>query len=322
MKPFICTYYNEMLIKNGFIEADFDHPFCDMGRCFKLSKELGQGYFWIYEQEDLYNIKIHDFYYNKDTIVDFEMPECLSVSYYESISGEELIPYKRLEANRIKTFIGGYKPFKANIHKRIPVRSIGIEILPTYYEKYLKNNFPGEYQNPYDAFCSVKETSNFPKMILLLNQIKNYRGEGISAKLFYEAKVAEAVSLMIEFGKNLENTKRMKISDTDKELLGSVTAYLNDHYAFDVKLEKLAKIACMGTTKLKYSFKLMHGCTITEYIQKRRMSQAEHLLRCTDLTIHQVAKTVGYNSASRFSELFRKSTGILPNEYRKISNGI
>ena len=51
------------------------------------------------------------------------------------------------------------------------------------------------------------------------------------------------------------------------------------------------------------------------------MSKAEYLLSCTDLTINQIAQTVGYNSASRFSELFRKSTGILPNEYRIIASG-
>lgn len=36
------------------------------------------------------------------------------------------------------------------------------------------------------------------------------------------------------------------------------------------------------------------------------MSQAEHLLVDTDLTIGLVSKIVGYKSASRFSELFKK----------------
>ena len=40
----------------------------------------------------------------------------------------------------------------------------------------------------------------------------------------------------------------------------------------------LTQIACMGTTKLKSCFKKYYDCTITEYIQQRRMSQAEYLL--------------------------------------------
>ncbi len=62
----------------------------------------------------------------------------------------------------------------------------------------------------------------------------------------------------------------------------------------------------MGTTKLKTSFKQLQGCTITEYIQQRRMSQAEHLLIDTDFTIGQIAEMIGYSTSSRFAELFRK----------------
>ena len=47
------------------------------------------------------------------------------------------------------------------------------------------------------------------------------------------------------------------------------------------------------------------------------MSQAETLLAKTDLSIVQVAQSVGYTIAIRFAELFRKITGLLPLEYRK-----
>ena len=49
------------------------------------------------------------------------------------------------------------------------------------------------------------------------------------------------------------------------------------------------------------------------------MSQAEHLLIDTDFTMGQIARMIGYTTSSRFAELFRKSTGILPVEYRKIA---
>lgn len=49
------------------------------------------------------------------------------------------------------------------------------------------------------------------------------------------------------------------------------------------------------------------------------MSQAEHLLIDTDFTMGQVAQMIGYTTSSRFTELFKKSTGILPMEYRKLA---
>ena len=44
------------------------------------------------------------------------MPECLSITRYDSISGEEFSPYRRLSAGCIKTFIGGYAPYLSLIH--------------------------------------------------------------------------------------------------------------------------------------------------------------------------------------------------------------
>ena len=84
------------------------------------------------------------------------------------------------------------------------------------------------------------------------------------------------------------------------------------------QLERGTQIAGMGTTKLKTCFKAYDGDTITEYIQQRRMSQADYLLAYTELTVGKVAQTVGYSTSSRFAELFRKSTGLLPLEYRKL----
>lgn len=49
---------------------------------------------------------------------------------------------------------------------------------------------------------------------------------------------------------------------------GSLGLYINDHYADRLSIESLSKIACMGTTKLKSSFKDFYGITVAEYIQK------------------------------------------------------
>ena len=236
-----------------------------------------------------------------------------------SISGEELSPYRRLSAGCIKTYIGGYEPYQVLIHKNIPIRSIGIEIMPAYYGDYLKKQYPEEYRNPVEAFRKIDQTTDFPEMSRLLSEVQNYRGDGIAAKLFYESKVAEALSLVVEYQKK-RPAAPIKLSQADLERIQTVAAYLSDHYAAEIPMERLTQIACMGTTKLKSSFKKVYDCTITEYIQQRRMSQAEYLLTNTDLSIGQIAQTVGYSTSSRFAELFRKSTGLLPGEFRKVGS--
>ena len=182
---------------------------------------------------------------------------------------------------------------------------------------YLKKQYLEEYRNPVEAFRKIDQTTDFPEMSRLLSELQNYRGDGMAAKLFYESKVAEALSLVVEYQKK-GPAFPSKLSQSDLERIQTVAAYLSDHYAAEIPMERLTQIACMGTTKLKSSFKKVYDCTITEYIQQRRMSQAEYLLTSTDLSIGQIAQTVGYSTSSRFAELFRMSTGLLPGEFRKV----
>ena len=238
---------------------------------------------------------------------------------YDSISGEELDPYRRLSAGDIQTIVGGKRRYRALIHKRIPVHSVGIEILPAYYEEFLKRQYPDLALALPAAFRSVDQAVDFPAMSRLLFEIERYRGEGAAAGLFYEAKVTEAVALTVDAWKQRGRQRERPLSAEDAQSLQNAVSYIADHCAASIPLERLAAIACMSESKLKGCFRRQFGCSVTQYIQGRRMSQAEHLLVHTDLTIGQIARTIGCTISSRFAELCRKSTGILPVEYRKLS---
>ena len=317
----LTDYYNELLEKSSFQPVPCAEQFSPAGSCWQISPELGSGYYWLYAQKDLFDVKIHNFCFHRDFLLEFDILEGISISRYDSISGEELNPYRRLSAGDIQTIVGGKQGYKAIIHKKIPVHSVGIEIFPSYYEDFLKKQYPDDYFDLPSAFLSVDTASDFPAMSKLLFEIENYRGEGIAASLFYEAKVTEAIALVVDAQKRQQQKKQRPLSEADLAGLQNAVSYISDHYAFDIPLERLSGIACMSDTKLKTCFKQWQGCTITEYIQARRMSQAEHLLIDTDFTMGQIAQMIGYTTSSRFAELFRKSTGILPIEYRKIARG-
>lgn len=317
----VTDYYNTLLSESNFLPAPCGEKFSPAGSCWRLSQEIGEGIYWLYAQKDLFDIKIHDFFFHDDFVLNFDIPEGISITRYDSISGEELNPYRRLSAGSIQTVVGGKQNYKAIIHKRIPIHSVGIEIFPEYYEDYLKKQYPNEYFDLSEAFQCIDQAAVFPAMSKLLFEIENYRGEGIAAALFYEAKVTEAVALVADNQKKQTAKNAHALSQEDIEGLQNVISYIADHYAFDIPLERLANIACMSASKLKTCFKRHTGCTVTEYIQGRRMSQAEHLLINTDFTMGQIAQMIGYSTSSRFAELFRKNTGILPIEYRKIAKG-
>ncbi|GEB30710.1 MULTISPECIES: helix-turn-helix domain-containing protein [Brevibacillus] len=318
MKDLVADMHVPCLAKCGFFRDDSPSPYSQAGTCFSISPEKGSGHYWTYSRENLFSISILDFVFYEDLYLEFEQPKYMSLNYYDSVAGEELHPPKRLSSGYIRVHFGCNNVYRARYEKNVPIRSTGFEITPEYYEDYLQTKYPDEYTDLRSAFVSVDGLTHFPELVFLLRQIRQFRGTGIAARLYYESKVAEAVSLIVERAKQQKKAHPSKfVSREDLDSLQAVTAYMDEHFAGELHLEHLARIACMGTTKLKYTFKLVYKCTITEYIQNKRMSHAEQLLSTTDLPISQIAQIVGYHNSSRFSELFRKMTGLLPNEYRR-----
>ncbi|WP_459253871.1 hypothetical protein [Haloimpatiens myeolchijeotgali] len=194
--------HEPFLLKKGFTRISSCDKFNSMGTCYALSPTLGNGYYWIYSHKDLFSIVIHDFYFHEDFYFENELPEYLSISYYESVSGEEINPYHRLNAGCVKSYWWSVDKYQAVFHKNIPIKSIGIEFTPKYCDNYLAQKYSDNYINPRNALLEINETTDFPEMVLLLHQLKNYRGTGMSAQLFYEAKAAEAIALIVTRQKN------------------------------------------------------------------------------------------------------------------------
>lgn len=59
-----------------------------------------------------------------------------------------------------------------------------------------------------------------------------------------------------------------------------------------------------------------------QYINKRRISEAQMLLISTKLTITEISFRCGFNNSNYFQTTFKKAIGITPGQYRKIGNDI
>jgi AraC-like DNA-binding protein len=107
----------------------------------------------------------------------------------------------------------------------------------------------------------------------------------------------------------------------DQESIALVKAYIDANYQVALTIERLARIACMSPSKLKYCFKAQCGETVYGYLTAVRMSRAARLLADTDLSVARVAERVGYKKSGAFAAVFKKSTGLLPREARRIYPG-
>lgn len=309
IEPFYRTY--------GLIQSDCKEPFNAEGTCFVPPEDKATGTYWYYQKEDQFAIGLLDITLKEDSVMEYPQPEYVSINYYDTVSGEDLSPYNRISANYIRGHVSDQSLYRARYHKNVPIHSMELMLMPAFYESYLEKECPGEFPDPKTAFRSIDGITDFPDLIDIMHQIEANQKTGEEGRAFYETKMREAMAAIVQ---KTRNDRRFlpvgTMSSEDLKNLDAVKGYLDDHFAFQVNSKQLIDIARMGQTKLRYSFKLHYGYTITEYIQNKRIAHAEYMLLNTTFSIAQVAEAVGYHHAGRFSALFRKNTGFYPEEYR------
>lgn len=97
--------------------------------------------------------------------------------------------------------------------------------------------------------------------------------------------------------------------------------YIDDNYNSTLTISEIASVACLSTHHFLRSFKQLFHVTPYQYITMRRVEAAQRLLKTTDLPVSAICYDLGFESPSSFSGLFRRRTGVSPEQYRFGSTG-
>ena len=84
-----------------------------------------------------------------------------------------------------------------------------------------------------------------------------------------------------------------------------------------ITLNDLAKSVCLSPPYLSRLFHKEVGCTISQYISRKRVDAAENLLKYSDYSSIEIANYLGFNSESYFIQVFKTYTKLTPKEYRE-----
>ena len=93
--------------------------------------------------------------------------------------------------------------------------------------------------------------------------------------------------------------------------------YIEANYMIAISTEDIAGAAGVHVGHLHRIFPEETGMTIGEYLTKLRIEKAKTLLMHTDISSASIARRTGISSQQYFCRLFRKETGMTPQEYRK-----
>jgi len=98
--------------------------------------------------------------------------------------------------------------------------------------------------------------------------------------------------------------------------MNAAIAYVEENLTGTVDYEKMAKIACCSASNFHRMFSFITDISLSEYIRRRRLTQAALELQTCDAKVIDLAMKYGYDSPVSFSRAFQAMHGVTPTQAR------
>lgn len=135
---------------------------------------------------------------------------------------------------------------------------------------------------------------------------------------FYHIKLNNVVNdiiylLLTDFRSENGEMRTEKYAERYKLII----QFIEEHYKENIKMEQLADKFGFSKEYFSRSFKKYMNINYKDYLTKRRLLEAEQLLRTTDRQISDIALECGFIDIKMFYSAFKKEYGSTPSTYRK-----
>lgn len=179
-----------------------------------------------------------------------------------------------------------------------------------YYIHFQSDLFDfGLYSNhkDYEWIMADRLTKNLFDVV-----IENFNINTLSS----QHKVCGAMELLLaDFMENIA------IQPCDFEKFKCVLQYIDEHFREKIPLKNLSKMMNISTVYFGNIFKTAFHISPKQYILGKRLYESQRLLAKTDLSVHEIAETVGFENENYFSEFFSSKVGLPALKFREYSRG-
>lgn len=102
-----------------------------------------------------------------------------------------------------------------------------------------------------------------------------------------------------------------------EDAVRKIILYLNDHYTEPVTRKQIAAALGYNESYISHIFSQTLRTTLPRYLNSLRVYDASRLLTETEMTVAQIAVSLGYGSIRTFNRVFLEETGKTPRDYRQ-----
>ena len=202
-------------------------------------------------------------------------------------------------------FIDCNKPFRLDLYKsshwHFTFFLVNGSSLSTYFEKYYESN---------DCFCDLSLISNSLVVINKLLQCSKY--DSPDSDYIISKLITDLLTDLI-----LAKENHLSTTNNLPKYLVQIKELFDSNYKEHFNLDELANTYNISKYKLIRDFTTYFNNSPINYLIERRIAAAKKLLLETDYPIYEIASLVGIDNINHFTNLFKKSTHLTPNKYRK-----
>lgn len=101
--------------------------------------------------------------------------------------------------------------------------------------------------------------------------------------------------------------------------MSAARRFMDRHYAEPIDLDAISREACLSRYHFIRVFRRFYGRTPHQYLTEVRVARAKELIR-GGMTVRAACFSVGYDSLTSFSTLFRRKTGRSPSNIAQHRN--
>jgi AraC-like DNA-binding protein len=116
--------------------------------------------------------------------------------------------------------------------------------------------------------------------------------------------------------KGLDLNLTQALNRTNIKRLQTVFNYVDEHYDQPMTIDDVAKLCVMSYSYFSRFFKASMNQNFSAYVNFIRVSKAESLLTTSELSITEIALTVGFSTSSYFIEQFKRHKRMTPKQFR------
>ncbi len=271
----------------------------------------------------------------RERLIQLEKPlqQYMSVRLCMSVSApfEQLPQIRRLYSLVEKQL--QYRYYQSSPYPIFAEREIPFQSVPQSYLEQLKESFPKE------ALSEGAEPQEFKAWLQQLEQVfGQYRPVPEQARSFLREVLGRLPDRMAQlyYGALSEPSLLLTVSSLSrlaeeqhhrhqqKRLRPDVALakeYIDQHLGDDLSLEGIAREIQFSPSHLGHMFKKEVGMTVFDYILSRRIEMAKKYLLDGQYRNYELVDRIGFNSYSYFCTMFKKHTGMTPNEFKHSARG-